>query len=119
MQHLALLLACILSVEVFIRFNFLLILDSMLKVTKKVVYVIPNENISDHWKEIVVPAYSFKIMKLSLKILLILLLILSLFVLTDYFLNNFLVFTFSFFGIVESIILAFSYAYLKNLLQDE
>ena len=91
----------------------------MLKVTKKVVYVIPNENISDHWKEIVVPAYSLKIMKLSLKILLILLLILSLFVLTDYFLNNFLVFTFSFFGIVESIILVFSYAYLKNLLQDE
>ena len=79
MIHLLLLLVCILSVEVFIRLNFLSYLDSILKVTKKVAYVIPNNNLSDHWKEKVIPAYALRIMKYSLQILLILLLILSLF----------------------------------------
>ena len=55
MIHLLLLLVCILSVEVFIRLNFLSHLDSILKVTKRVTYVIPNNNISDHWKEKVIP----------------------------------------------------------------
>ena len=65
MIHLLLSLICILSVEVFIRFNFLSLLDSMLKVIKKVTYVIPQNNISDHWKEKVIPAYALKIMKYS------------------------------------------------------
>jgi len=51
MSHLTLLIVCTLSVEVFIRFNFLLVLSSILKVTKKVRYVIFQDNISDHWKE--------------------------------------------------------------------
>ena len=79
MIHLLLLLVCVLSVEVFIRLNFLLHLDSILKVVKKVTYVIPLNNISDHWKEKIIPAYALRIMKYSLQILLILLLIISLF----------------------------------------
>ena len=90
MIHFLLLLVCILSVEVFIRFNFLSLLDSILKVTKKVTYVIPQNNISDNWKEKVIPAYALKIMKYSLQILLILLLIMSLFFIADYFFNDFL-----------------------------
>jgi len=116
MSHIVLLLVCILSVEVFIRFNFLSLLDSVLKVTKKVTHVIPQDNISDHWKEKVIPAYALRIMKHSLQILLILLLIMSLFVFADYFLNNFLALTLSLFGIIESVVFAFGYVYLRKLL---
>jgi len=115
MIHLLLSLICILSVEVFIRLNFLSHLDSILKVTERVTYVIPNNNISDHWKEKVIPAYALRIMKYSLQILLILLLILSLFFVADYFFNDFLAFTFSLIGITESMVFAFGYVYLRKL----
>lgn len=115
MIHLLLSLICILSVEVFTRLNFLLHLDSIIKVTKKVTYVIPNNNISDHWKEKVIPAYALSIMKYSLQILLILLLIMSLFFIPNYFFNNFLAFTLSLIGITESMVFAFSYVYLRKL----
>ena len=114
MIHILLLLVCILSVEVFLRLNFLSLLDSMLKVTKKVTYVISQDKISDHWKEKVVPAYALRIMKYSLQILLILLLILSLFFVADYFFNDFLALTLSFFGIIESIVFAFGYVFLRK-----
>ena len=115
MIHLLLLLVCILSVEIFIRLNFLSHLDSILKVTKRVTYIIPNNNISDHWKEKVIPAYALRIMKYSLQILLILLLIMSLFFIVDFFFNDFLAFTFSWIGIIESIVFAFGYVYLRRL----
>ena len=115
MIHFLLSLICILSVEVFIRLNFLLHLDSIIKVTKKVTYVIPNNNISDHWKEKIIPAYALRIMKYSLQILLILLLIMSLFFISDYFYNDFLAFTFSLIGIIESMVIAFGYVYLRKL----
>ena len=115
MIHLLLLLVCILSVEVFIKLNFLSHLDSILKVTKRVTYGISKSNISDHWKEKVIPAYALRIMKYSLQILLILLLILSLFFIADYFFNDFLAFTFSWVGIIESMVIAFGYAYLRKL----
>lgn len=116
MNHLLLLLVCVLSVEVFIRLNFLSNLDSILKVTKKVTYVIPKNSISDHWKEKVIPAYALKIMKYCLQILLILLLILFLFFITDLFYTNFLAFTLSLVGIIESIVFAFGYVHLRRLL---
>ena len=115
MIHFVLLLVCVLSVEVFIRFNFLLILDSILKVIRKVIYVIPQDNISDHWKEKVIPAYALRMMKYSLQILLILLLILSLFLIADFFFNNFLILTLSLIGIIESIVFAFGYVYVRKL----
>ena len=115
MIHFLLLLVCILSVEIFIRLNFLSLLDSILKVTKKVTYVIPKNNISDHWKEKAIPAYALRMMKYSLRILLILLLIISLFFIADYFLNDFLAFTFSLIGITESMVFAFGYVYLRKL----
>ncbi len=115
MIHLLLSLVCILSVELFIRLNFLSHLDSILKVTKRVTYVIPNNNISDHWKEKVIPAYALRIMKYSLQILLILLLIMSLFFILDFFFNDFLAFTFSLIGIIESMVIAFGYVYLRKL----
>ena len=116
MIHILLLLVCILAVEVFIRLNFLSFLDSILKVTKKVTYVIQQRNISDHWKEKVIPTYALRIMKYSLQILMILLLILSFFFIVDLFYNNFLAFTVSLIGILESVVFAFGYVFLRKLL---
>jgi len=115
MTHFILLIVCILSVEVFIWLNFLSHLDSIFKVTKRVTYIIPKNNISDHWKEKVIPAYALKIMKYSLLILLILLLIMSLFFITDLFYSNFLTFTLSLIGIIESMVFAFGYIYFRRL----
>ena len=85
MIHLILLLVCIISVEVFIKLNFISRLDSILKIAKKVTNVVPKNNISDHWKEKVIPIYALKIMKYSLQILMILILLLSLFTVADFF----------------------------------
>tara|TARA_X000000950_G_C13799806_1_gene613041 strand:- start:819 stop:1175 length:357 start_codon:yes stop_codon:yes gene_type:complete len=114
MIHLLLAVVCILSLEVFIRFNFLSNLDSILKVTKKVTYVIPQSKISDHWKEKVIPAYALRIMKYSLQMLLILLLILSFFFIVDLFYNSFLAFTISLIGVIESMVFAFGYVFLRK-----
>ena len=112
--HLLLLLICILSVEVFFRLKFLSKLNLILKVTKKVTYVILQNNISDHWKEKVIPAYALRIMKSSLQILLILLIIMSIFFITDIFYNNFLIFSLSLIGIIESIVLACGYVWVRK-----
>ena len=114
MIHLSLFLVCVFSVEFFIRLNFLSNLNSILTVAKKVPYVISQNDISDHWKEKIIPAYALRIMKYSLQILLILSLIISIFLIIEFFINNFFTFTFSLIGIIESILFAFVYVYLRK-----
>tara|TARA_Y100000996_G_C22265395_1_gene537698 strand:+ start:152 stop:508 length:357 start_codon:yes stop_codon:yes gene_type:complete len=116
MIHFVLLLVCIISVEVSLRFHFFSIFNSIHEVVKKVIYVIPKENISDHWKEIVIPAYALKIMNLSLKILLIIIFILSLFIISDILLIGFISFTVSFIGIIESLFFAIGYIIFRKAL---
>jgi preprotein translocase subunit SecE len=110
------LVVCILSLEVFIRFNFLFVLGSILKVTKKVTYVISQDSISDHWKEKVVPVYALSIIKYSLQILLILAFIFFIFVIANYFFNNLIGLILSFIGIIESMVFAFGYTFLRKSL---
>ena len=116
MTHLILLFICFLSVEIFVRSNYISLINSLVKVSKKAINIISNKKISDHWKEYIIPKYSIQMMKVSLQMLLILLLIIFIFVLVDNFLSGFLEFTFSLNGIIESILLAFSYAYMRKLI---
>jgi len=116
MNHFLLLSLCILSIEVIIFFNFIFVLESIINFTKKVTFVIPSKNISDHWKEKVIPIYALMLMKLSLKILLILFCIVCFFILTQYVFSNFFVFMFSFIGIIESIFFGFGYIFLRKLI---
>ena len=116
MNHLILLILCLLSVEIFIRSNYLSLLNSTIKVSKKAISIILNKNISDHWKENIIPKYSLQMMKYSMQMLLILFLIIFLFVVADKFLSGFLEFTFSLNGMIESILIAFSYAYIRKLI---
>ncbi|MFL2754509.1 MAG: hypothetical protein ACJ0BF_00185 [Gammaproteobacteria bacterium] len=115
MIHLVILLVCILSIEVFIRLNFLSFFDSILKMMRKVTNVIFQDNISDHWKEKVIPIYALRIMKYSLQISLILLLIVSFILIVGYFFKEFHNFAFSYIGVAESIIFAYLYFYLRKL----
>jgi hypothetical protein len=117
MSHLILLLICIISVEVFIRIGFLSILDSILRVTRKVTHIIPKENISDHWKEKVIPVYALRIMKLSLQVILIISCILFIIFAADLFVVDFLSLSLSFIGIIESMVFAFGYVHLRRLVK--
>ena len=53
------LLVCVLSIEIFIRLKFIFII--YFKVAIKVIRVIPAGNISDHWKERVIPKYALRL----------------------------------------------------------
>ena len=116
MNHLFLLIICLLSVEIFISSKYFSLIKSLIQVSKKAINIISNKNISDYWKEIVIPKYSIQMMKYSLKMLLIFSSIIFVFVLTDYFYTGFLNFIFSMSGIIESILIAFSYSYIRKLI---
>ena len=118
MNHLVLLLICILSLEIFIRLKFINQLELILKFTKKVSHIIPEKNISDHWKEKVIPVYALKIMKCSFVIIIIIFLITSLFIIFDIFFDNLLIFAISLIGILESIIFALGYLYIRRLIRE-
>lgn len=114
MNHLILLFICILSVEVFHRFNFLANLNSIVNITKKVADTLASKNISDHWKEIVIPVYALKIMKHSCQMLLILLCIISLLITADLLLIGFIAFTLSFSGVLASAVFTSGYVSLRK-----
>tara|TARA_B100000945_G_C19817988_1_gene339230 strand:- start:48 stop:404 length:357 start_codon:yes stop_codon:yes gene_type:complete len=116
MNHLILLVICLVSVEIFIRSNYISLINSLVEVSKKAISIILNKNISDHWKENIIPKYSLQMMKYSMQMLLILLLIIFIFVIADNLFIGFLDFTLSWNGIIESILLAFSYAYIRKLI---
>ena len=116
MIHLLLLLICVLSIEVLVRLNFFSSLETIIQVTKKVTHILPQGNISDHWKERVIPKYSLKVMRSSFQILLILLLIFLLFFISGFFVDDFLSFSFSLVGVVESLVFGFGYVCFRKYL---
>ena len=114
MNHLILFVICFLSVEIFIRSNYILLLNSTFKLSKKATSTILNKNISDHWKEKIIPKYSLQMIKCSMQMLMIIILIIFIFFIGDNVLSGFLEFTFSWNGIIASILFAFSYAYIRK-----
>ncbi len=116
MNHFIILLICFFSIEILIRSNYLTLIKSLTNISKKAIYIILNKKISDHWKENIIPIYSLNMMKHSLQMLLILFLIIIIFVIVGNFFNGFFAFAFSWNGIIESILFAFSYAYIRKLI---
>ena len=116
MNHIILLGLCFFLIEIYIRSNYLDLIKSIIKVGKKSIKVISNKNISDHWKENIIPQYSMQMMKSSLKMLLIIILIILIFLIINKFLIGFLAFLFSLNGIIESLLFAFSYAYIRKII---
>ena len=116
MKHLIFWVLCVLSIEILIRSNYIFLVKSLIKVSKKAIYIIFNKNISDHWKENIITKYSLQMTKNSLQMLLIISLIFFIFVLADNFFAGVLAFTFSLNGIIEFIFIAISYAYIRKLI---
>ena len=114
MKHCILLVLCVLSIEIFIRSNYIFLINSLVKVSKKAIYIVLNKNISDHWKEKIITKYSLQMIKNSLQMLLIIFLIFFIFIIADNLFTGILAFTFSLNGIIESILIAFSYAYIRK-----
>ena len=115
MNHFVLFAICVLSIEILVRFNFLSVLNSIVRISKRVVYVIPRKNISDHWKEKVIPLYALVIMNLSIRLILIPVFIISSFLVSDLFFDHFIDFTFSYVGIAEAIIFSSLYGLIRKL----
>ena len=116
MNHIIILISCLFSVEILIRSNYIPLINLLFEVSKKAISIILNKNISDHWKENIIPKYSLQMMKYSMQMLLILFLIIFIFVVADNLFIGFLAFTFSWNGIIESILIAFSYVYIRKLI---
>ena len=114
--HIALIICCILSVEWIIQTNFKLILVSLKSISKKVFRVLVSENISDCWKEKVIPFYATTMFKYSMKSFLILILALGIFFLPSFLINDFIQHSLSLFGIIESIIFCVVYFELRKII---
>tara|TARA_B100001248_G_C27363796_1_gene447865 strand:+ start:996 stop:1352 length:357 start_codon:yes stop_codon:yes gene_type:complete len=115
-KHFILLFLCVLSIEIFIRSNYIFLINSLIKVSKKAIYIVLNKKISDHWKENIITKYSLQMIKNSLQMLLIIFLIFFVFIIADNLFTGILAFTFSLNGIIESILIALSYAYIRRLI---
>ena len=116
MKHLILFIICFLSVEICIRSNYIFLINEIIKLGKSAISIILKKNISDHRKENIIPKYSLKMMNYSLRILFIFFLIIFIFFLVDFLFNGFLSFTLTWKGIIESVLLAFSYAYIRKII---
>ena len=112
-DYLYLVIACILSIELFLRLKFMSYVNSIVKNMNKVFRIIISSNISDHWKEKMVPKYAFILLKNSLLILGILFLIILMFSAFIVISSKFLTLILSITGIAMSIFISFIYLKLR------
>mgnify|MGYP000595507857 FL=1 len=119
LDYLYLVVVCVLSIELFLRLKFISYVNSILKNTNKVFRVIISPNISDHWKEKMVPTYAFILLKNSLSILGILFLIILVFSAFIVLSSKFLTLLLSITGVAISIFISFVYLKLRVIFLNE
>ena len=117
--YIYLVVACVLSIEFFLRLKFMSYVNLIARNTNKVFRIIISSNISDHWKEKMVPVYAFILLKNSLLILGILLLIILVFSVFVVLSIKFLTLILSITGVVMSIIISFTYLKLRVIFLNE
>ena len=112
-DYVYLFVACVLSIELFLRLKFMSYVNSIGRNTNKVFRVIISSNISDHWKEKMVPVYAFILLKNSLLILGILFFIILVFSVFIVLSSKFMTLILSVTGIAMSIVVSFTYLKLR------
>ena len=112
-DYVYLIVACVLSIELFLRLKFMSHVNSIGRNTNKVFRVIISSNISDHWKEKMVPVYAFILLKNSLLILGILFLIILVFSAFIVLSSKFLALILSVTGVAPSIVISLTYLKLR------
>ena len=113
--HIALIMCCMLSIELIVKSNFKLILSSLIVISKKVLIVLKSEKISDCWKEKIIPYYAISMFKYSIKLFFIICIIVSIFFLPSFLISDFIFFSISLLGIIESIIICIAYMKIRNV----
>ena len=116
MVHIALIICCIVSVEFFVRSDFKLSLFSLKVVSQKAFKIIKSDSISDCWKEKIIPIYAISMFKYSIKLFFILVFIFIIFFLPSFFINDFIFFSVSTLGIIESIIVCIVYLKIRSII---
>ena len=119
MDYIYLVVACVLSIELFLRLKFMSYVNSIGRNSNKVFRIIISSNISDHWKEKMVPVYAFILLKNSLLILGILFLIILVFSAFIVLSSKFLTIILSITGVAMSIVVSFTYLKLRVILFNE
>ena len=119
MDYIYLVVACVLSIELFLRLKFMSYFNLIVRNTNKVFRVIISSNISDHWKEKMVPTYAFILLKNSLSILGILFLIILVFSAFIVLSSKFLTLLLSITGVAISIFISFVYLKLRIIFLNE
>lgn len=118
MKWLVLAICCVLTVEILFRSGFISKVWRLQAVYKKIISTLFNKNISDHWKEKVLPAYAWIVFKYSLLLFLYLLLMFSPFILaviiSNAFVQTFHVFLYSPLGLAAATIIAMCYAFIRS-----
>ena len=118
-DYVYLVVACVLSIELFLRLKFMSYVNSIGKNTNKVFRLIISSNISDHWKEKMVPVYAFILLKNSLLILGMLFLIILVFSAFIVLSSKFLALLLSVAGVATSIVISFTYLKLRVIFLNE
>ena len=119
LNYLYLIVACVISIELLIRLNLMSYVNSVVKISRKVLHIIVTSRISDHWKEKMVPVYAFILLKNSLLILGILFLIILVFSLFIVLSSKFLALILSITGVVVSIVISLTYLKLRVIFLNE
>ena len=119
LDYVYLVVACFLSIELFLRLKFMSHVNSIARNTNKVFRVIISSNISDHWKEKMVPMYAFILLKNSLLILGILFLIILVFSFFILLSSKFLVLLLSVTGVAISFMISITYLKLRVTFLNE
>ena len=119
LDYLYLVIACVLSIELFLRLKFMSYVNSIVKNMNKVFRIIISSNISDHWKEKMVPVYAFILLKNSLLILGILFLIILVFFAFIVLSTKFLTVLLSFTGVAMSIFISLTYLKIRVIFLNE
>ena len=112
-DYVYLVVSCLLSIELLLRLKFMSYVNSIVRNTNKVFRVIISSNISDHWKEKMVPVYAFILLKNSLLILGILFLIILVFSAFIILSSKFLALLLSVTGVATSIVISLTYLKLR------
>ncbi len=119
LDYLYLFVACFLSVELFLKLKFISHINLIAKDTGKVFKIIISSNISDHWKERMVPVYALILLKSSLLVLGVLFLVILVFCFFIFLSSSLLGLLISVKGIILSFIISFAYIGLRAILLNE
>ena len=119
MIYIILIITLVTCIEIFQISKFLYRVHLMIIFTKKSLNVLRSERISDHWKERIIPTYAWKLMKLAVQILMIIMFIFAIFLIVNFFLDGFIEITLSLSGLFISIIFVMIYSWVRRTFKNE